>query len=347
MIGAVAAVVAWTGPRSFPDLFGGSGHPMPWSWWLFLLGTLNLGFALATTGNLVLRSVGESHRVRRFLWLWIGTFAAALLAAGAVALGELLGAGVAWSATAAGTALAGAAATALHWALLPGVAAAAVTTLLGAPRPVASVGAPLYLRSAVAGSLGLAAALTGWLLVGLASAAAGDSIPAASGAEVPPSARPSPSSEPSDPALLTNPEVAKPFPGRCAAEALAVSYRFADAATGTRYGLLTVSNNGVSACTLKGYPDLAFADVAGNNVRVNYEHGRWTGAGQKVLAIRLEPGGSARAELTWRGDAGVHDREVDTVLAAPWAGAMRTECFDRFDMRNGSTMRVSPWLPTK
>lgn len=337
---------------AIPDLSqGGAVYPRPWSSQLAVLAGLTCALALAGHANLVLRTVGERRQGRRFLWLWAGTFAAAFLTAGAVAVGQVLGQAKVGSAVGSGLAveMGHAAVVAVRWGLVPGLAGAAVTTWLAPRRPVAALGRLLYQRAAVVGSLAVATTLAATQLAGVAESAASYAArfaqPAAS---VPsPAATLKPSAEPSDPALLTNPEPAKAYRGRCAAGSLAVSYRFADAASGTRFGLLTVRNTGKTSCVVKGYPDVAFADVQGNNVRVRYEHGRWDGVSDdKPRPVRLKPGESARAELRWHGDAGAYDREVNTILAAPWAGSRRSAVVDRFDVKNGSLMRVSAWLPT-
>lgn len=306
-----------------------------------------LVLALASTGNFVLRAVGEGRPVRRFVLLWIGSAAAALLTIGSVILGGLVAAssGGLPTRSAVFAVAVQAMTTCVHWTASWGLVGAAVTAWLAPPRPMAAMGALLHVRIAVAAALVIATMVAAG---GLAAASA--AVPRAPdpprAAPQPASSAPVPSAEPSDPALLTNPDPDPPFRGRCSAEAIEISYLFADAAAGRRFGLLTAKNTSGKSCTVKGYPDLAFADVEGNNVRVKYEHGRWDSSTAKVRAIVLEPGGTARAELTWRGDAGAHDREVDTILAAPWAGAKRTRIVNRFDIKNGSGMQVSPWLPT-
>ncbi len=334
-----------------PDLSqGGAVYSRPWSSQLAVFGGITCAAALAAQANLILRAVDERHPGRRFCWLWASTLVAALIVTGAVALGQVLGVaaeGHPTPATLGGAA--GQAAAAVRWWLLPGAAAAAITTGLAPRRPRAQQGAVLYLRVAIAGGLGLATALAAGQLVAVAAGASASSAkfghPSA-GTPVP-AATPTPSADPSDPALRTNPVPTKGFPGRCKAGLVTVSYRFTDAAAGTRFGLLTVRNAGASTCVLNGYPDLAFADEEGNNVRVRFAHGRWDGVtSEKPRPVRLQPGGSARAELRWHGDAGAYDREVPTILVAPWAGATRTELSDRFDVKNGSVVTVSPWLPT-
>ncbi len=312
------------------------------------LAALTLTFALAAVGNLVLRGVGEHRPRRRFVLLWAGAGGAALLTTAALVCGRLVAKGTVPPGAAA---LAGwqAAPVALQWTLTWGLAAAGLTAALGPVRPVAALGPALYARVGVAA-----------LLLGATITAAGAlvAVPALAGnpgqrpAPVPPTARPTPAvptptAEPSDPALLTNPDPEPGHRGRCEPSVVALTYRFADAALGARYGVLTATNTGSRPCSLKGYPDLAFADVEGNNVRVRLAHGRWNGQGEKVRRIVLAPGAKARAELSWRADAGAYDRAVRLMLAAPFAGAERTACSDRFELVNGSSVRLSPWLPTR
>lgn len=70
------------------------------------------------------------------------------------------------------------------------------------------------------------------------------------------------------------------------------------------------------------------------------------GGGQNATprAITLAPGEVAHAQLTWRADAGAYDREVDTILLAGWAGARRESFGGYFQVKNGTVVRVSPWL---
>lgn len=332
-----------------PDLSSGhADYASPWPELLAIGAAGTAVLTLATLGNLSLRAIGERQPGRRFLALWAASAAAAALTGGVLAWGELVALAELdrVSRSTLFTAVAGVGLRALGWALVWGLLGAAVTARLAPVRPDAADGR-LPGRIAVAAALLLATTVSAATLGGLAHAAASSgrvemSLPRVSTS----SPAPTPSAEPSDPALLTNPDPDPAFRGRCSAAAIEISYRFADAAAGSRYGLLTARNTGEKPCTLKGYPDLAFADVEGNNVRVKYEHGRWNGSKAKTRKVVLEPGGSARAELTWRGDAGAYDRKVDTILAAPWAGAKRTGCVDFFDVKNGSVLRVSPWLPT-
>lgn len=332
-----------------PDLsLGHADYPSPWPDLLAIGTAATVALVLATLGNFILRAVGERRPERRFRWLWAASAAAAVFTAGVITAGELIAASDLGSvgrstlfASAVGLGL-----RALIWAAVWGLLGAAVTTWLAPVRPDAADGR-LPSRIAVAAALLLATTVSAGALTGIAYAAASSTrvevrSPQASTA----SPVPVPSAEPSDPALLTNPEPDPAYRGRCATTSIEIRYRFADAAAGRRFGLVTATNAGDRPCTLKGYPDLAFADVEGNNVRVKYERGRWDGSKAKVRKVVLEPGGVARAELTWRGDAGSYDREVDTILAAPWAGAKRTRSLDHFDIKNGSVMRVSPWLPT-
>lgn len=360
-IGALSVAAQWAGRSGartgrdglgsllLPDLALGSGAVGSGSraGLVMLAACATLVLALASVGNLVLRAVGEERPGRRFVRLWIGSAAAALLTTGSALLGGVVAASGGGPPTRSAVFAAAAQATMTcgYWTATWGLAGAAVTAWLGPPRPLAAMGALLHVRIAVAAGLVLATVVAaGGLAAAVAAARSAPTPPIP--APRPASSAPVPSAEPSDPALLTNPDPDPAFRGRCPAKAIAVSYLFADAAAGRRFGLLTATNTSGKPCTLKGYPDLAFADVEDNNVRVKFKPGRWDGSEAKVRAVVLEAGGKARAELTWRGDAGAYDREVDTILAAPWAGAKRTPIVDRFDIKNGSGMQVSPWLPT-
>lgn len=238
-----------------------------------------LAVALGAYANLTLRAVGEHRVARRFLSLWAGSAVVALGLAAAVAGGTLLRGPSRAGLVAAGAAATGAAAWTLSW----GLAASVVTALLAPPRPPAALGGLLRSRAALADGLLLAAGLSTAALVAAAAAGpAGEPPPVPS----PRPAAPSPSADPTDPALTTNPDPDPLFPGRCPGSSVSISYRTVDAAAGRRFGLLVATNTGARRCTLRGYPDVAFADARGNNVRVDLAPGSWGGVPQPVRAVR-------------------------------------------------------------
>jgi hypothetical protein len=298
-----------------------------------------LVLATALLGYLVLHAVSAARRGHRFLLLWAGAGAAAVLVASANELGWRSSAG-GWSASA----FAAAAVVAVPWTLTWGLVAAALTAWLAPRQPRALPGTPTYARIGVAGALLLA---TIWSVGGLASAAVGSAqgVEPAPAVERPTASVPTPSADPSDPPLPRNAKSDRAFPGRCAESTIRVTYQGMDAGLGGRYALVAAVNDGDEPCVLKGSPDVAFADLLGNNVRVKLSRaGDWSGQHEKAKPVRLEPGDVAHAELTWRADAGAYDREVNRILVAAWAGAKRAGYGGYFQVKNGTAVQVSPWL---
>lgn len=327
-----------------PSLFPTSGGR--WSG-VVVAGTFTLCFALAAGANVVLRTIGEDRQRRRFAMLWICAGASALLVVATGTVGMALAAD-----TAAGPSwprlLTGIVVTAAHWTLTWGFAAAVVTTRIAPPRPASGLGTLLVMRVAVSSALVLGTLASGGAMLWAAgSADRADAAPPQSAVETTghPSAAPGPSSDPSDPPLPANPVADDAYAHRCAASAVRVTFQGLDAGLGGRYAVVAAVNTGQVRCVLKGFPDVAFADLLGNNVRVKIRHGG-DGGGQNATprAITLAPGEVAHAELTWRADAGAYDREVDTILLAGWAGARRESFGGYFQVKNGTVVRVSPWL---
>ena len=321
-----------------PDLTDGESGPVRQA------ATLTLVLATTLLSYLVLHAVRGGRRGRRFLLLWAGAGVAALVVAGAIELGRLSAAAGPASGRATASAVAAVASVAVPWTLTAGLAAAAVTVWLAPPQPRATAGAPRYARSGVAATLLLA---TIWSAGSLARAAAVSSVSEdpAPAVERPTAAASVPSSDPSDPPLPRNARPDRAFAGRCKESAIRVTYQGMDAAAGGRYALIAAVNDGDEPCVLKGFPDVAFADLLGNNVRVKLSRGGgWDGQDAAAKPVRLAPGAVAHAELSWRADAGAYDREVNTILVAGWAGAERTGYGGHFQVKNGTAVRTSPWL---
>nr|WP_300147112.1 DUF4232 domain-containing protein [Propionicimonas sp.] len=321
-----------------PEFAGGEAGPVR------LAATLTLLLATALLSYLVLHAVREGRRGHRFLLLWASAGAAALLVAGVIEFGGLWGAAGPVSGRASVSAVAATVAVAARWTLTSGLVAAAVTAWLAPWQPQATAGAPRYLRIGVAATLLLA---TIWSAGNLAraTAMAGVSDKPAPAVQAPTAPASVPSADPSDPPLPRNARPDRAFAGRCAESAVRVTYQGMDAAAGGRYALIAAVNEGAEPCVLKGFPDVAFADLLGNNVRVKLSRGG-SSNGQKPAPkpVRLQPGGVAHAELSWRADAGAYDREVNTILIAGWAGAERTGYGGNFQVKNGTAVQVSPWL---
>lgn len=161
--------------------------------------------------------------------------------------------------------------TAAHWTLTWGFAAAVVTTRIAPPRPASGLGTLLVMRVAVSSALVLGTLASGGAMLWAAgSADRADAAPPQSAVETTghPSAAPGPSSDPSDPPLPANPVADDAYAHRCAASAVRVTFQGLDAGLGGRYAVVAAVNTGQVRCVLKGFPDVAFADLLGNNVRV-------------------------------------------------------------------------------
>ncbi|MFT4110082.1 DUF4232 domain-containing protein [Propionicimonas sp.] len=353
LIGGASVIAGWAlrerrgASVLLPDLsLGAAGDlPQPRSDLLVFAVAVTLGLALATLANLVLRAVGESRPGRRFVALWSAAGCAALLTSGAVALGSALAGGTPPSRAALFALVVEWVWASLRWALGWGLLAAAVTTWLAPRRPAADLGPVLHLRVAVASGLAFSTLLAGIGLGALTAAVFSPRSGPPAAMPRPAVAAPVPSVEPSDPPLPVNPVADRAFSGRCVESDVVVSYQGLDAAAGGRYASVAVLNRGHGTCVLNGFPDIAFADLLGDNIRVKLTHGGdWRGRRATPAPVRLDPGEVAHAELTWRADAGAEDREARTILVAAWAGAKRASFGGLFQVKNGTQVRVSPWL---
>ena len=97
----------------------------------------------------------------------------------------------------------------------------------------------------------------------------------------------------------------------CQAPALSLRAVSADAAAGSRFHVLAFTNEGISACTLNGYPGISLIGVNGearSGFRVIQDPGLYYGETASIEPVRLEPDASAYFDL------------VTTVVAGEVAG---------------------------
>lgn len=304
-------------------------HPVAIVGWLLL--AMVLGAVLVA---LVACSVTRRPGRARLLLLWLGLVLVALVAVGSAQAGEVLltierfgGRGGSHVRLFTLPALA----DAVRWGLLwGGVVVLAAGRLLPdrPPRRAWRVAVPLVVV---------------WVgvLVLLGSATRAASISAQTEVVT----RPTPAVAVTDAPAEMAGEAEPSFYGRCEPGMLTMELGGFDAASGRRYLSVTATNDGF-ACTVAGWPDLAFADADGNAVRPDRVDGvSFGGFGGTPEPVLLESGESVRAELTWRG-AGAGARTVAEVLLAPWAGAQRTHLPIDLDLEDGAELRVSAWFPS-
>jgi hypothetical protein len=328
-------------PTLLPARAGYAVDPWPALIWTSLLLTLALALAVAST--VVLAGVRERPWWWRALALWV---AAVVVAVGVVGLAqagewwldvELFGGrGGSHVRTFTLPALAEAARWGLLWGWLPALA----TALVGTPRPATrrrAVVAALILLVAAGGSGAWLARVTHDAAVSTMTEVAQPEpeAPEPVGPTDPP------------PAVALTPDPGSP--DRCPAQAVEVRIAWLDAATGSRIAVLEARNVSERSCVLDGYPDLAFADDAGDAVRPDVHPGSEgtfgaLDADAPPQPVELAPGDVATASLTWSGSqAPAGSRTVGTVLMAPWAGAPRTSQDEFLDVVDGGPVGLSPW----
>ena len=138
-----------------------------------------------------------------------------------------------------------------------------------------------------------------------------------------------------------------PSPDWCTAEELGVRDAGGDAATGHRVQVVVVTPLFDEPCVLPGYPDVAFTDAAGDDLRTPVVPGGGflsedPGPGDLVL----EPGAEAATWITWDAVA-AGPGEIGSIWIAPWPGATRAILpFPHGqDIANGATVAVTAWQP--
>lgn len=316
----------------------------PWSWLLAASTLLTLGLGVLVIG-VVVRAAGRRRWWARAGLLWMAVVGAAVLTVGATELGQL----VRWIEIAGGrggsyvrTFTAPALGEALRWGLLWGLPAAAAGSVVAATRGRRRAAGSRDEGGRTEGARAVAAVVLATVVsaVALAVVARATSI----AAETAVAARPAP-----EPVVTDTPAAVAPSTGstpadRCDPADLSLDFAFTDAASGRRWAVATVVNDGPRTCTIAGTPDLAFRSEDGNAVRPRLQ--AWAGPTGDVVerAVELAPGSVAAADATWRG-AGAGATTVVEVLVAPWAGVERIAVPVDLDLETGALLEVTPWHP--
>ena len=321
------ALQAWL-PSPLPST---SNPEPPWPVLLPALALATMALVAAGLAALGLARGAARPRLARFALGWVVTGLAATAMVAAVQYGELLSS-IALMGGRGGyhlrTATLPALRAVLVWTGLWGWLPALVAALGGGPR--ASV-TPHPGRWRVVGLALLAAAL--------ATGVGASEVARRASAWTEPRPVPSvtPTRAPTNPPAGTNPSVQPRFEGRCEAAALTLAYRFTDASLGARTAEVTAVNASDTACSLEGFPDLAFADARGNALSPRVVTG---GSAERV---RLAPGGSRSSELTWRAGVAAGEPSLETLLVAPWPGATRVGLAASGDIGDATEVVVSAW----
>ncbi|WP_308491759.1 DUF4232 domain-containing protein [Microbacterium terrisoli] len=117
-----------------------------------------------------------------------------------------------------------------------------------------------------------------------------------------------------------------------------------DAATGHRLQTLQLVNNTDSACTVTGYPDVAFADQNGHLLPVTVEHGSsFMATDPGPSTITVKPGESVHAGIGWDANSMQGQLAARTLWAAPQPGATRVSWPVVLDIVAGTTVHVTAW----
>ncbi|MFF2269060.1 DUF4232 domain-containing protein [Cellulosimicrobium cellulans] len=320
----------------------------PWPTLLWSSVLLTAAFALAAAGTAVLALVGAQPWWKRFVWLWALAVVVGVGVAGLAELGEV------WLSIDRFGGRGGshirlftipALREAVVWGVLWGWGPALVTALVGptAVRRPGGGGARGGVTPAVVhrGRVLVAAAIVATLVVGAAASGAWlvrvsyDAAESTATAVRQPDAGPTGPTDPPAPVAPSEEDVV-----RCSADEVVVTWGGHDAAVGYRQATVTVENRSSGSCVVDRYPDLAFADADGDELRPAVDHGGGSGTG----TLELGPGESARSTLSWRGDqAPAGSVTVAQVLIAPWAGAPRTVADEALDVVDGGDLTVSAW----
>lgn len=223
---------------------------------------------------------------------------------------------------------------AFRWGLVWGWAPALVTALAHPARSPRG-----GKRASVLVGIGLlvGAVVCGGLLAGATYAASLSAQTEVAHPEEPESAGPS------DPPGAVADSAQAAFPERCDADDIVLSVGDVGAATGARYLAFTTRNTGDEPCVLRGLPDLAFADGSGEAVRpaIAEDGATMNGAPLAPGEAELAPGGSARADLSWRAPTGRPSEH--TLLLAAWPGGEREHFIRTLDVVDGVEMELTRW----
>jgi hypothetical protein len=119
-------------------------------------------------------------------------------------------------------------------------------------------------------------------------------------------------------------------------------------ALGYRQMRVRITNHSRVPCVLTGYPTVAARGTAGTAFTT--PRGRLTGEGAEPRTVPLRPGGTAHADLGWRGDlaaAGVERVGILWLVVTDGSSpaAVELDPTSPVDIVDGTEVRVGGWRP--
>lgn len=136
-----------------------------------------------------------------------------------------------------------------------------------------------------------------------------------------------------------------------------VHLTFVDAATGHRYGILSVENVGDARCEVRGYPGLGVRGSWGSTFVLALEQRDPIDGGTQQGVVPLDPGARAVANVEWTGAlAGAESEHAELLVVQLAAGATPVTVPVSYDGGHGTrdvgidigmetTVRVGPLAP--
>ena len=152
---------------------------------------------------------------------------------------------------------------------------------------------------------------------------------------------PSPTPRPQAPSRVAPTPVA-PAAGWCTDADISISASGTQGALGHRAITLVLVNQSGTSCVVDGYPDIAFASSNGGELNVPVVHGSsYLAQDPGPHTVTLGPGTTAKATLSW--GAGTQGDTANSILVAPYAGAIRSALDTQTDITDGSSVSVTAW----
>lgn len=305
----------------------------PWMVALPLLSAVLFGALVALATQWIGRAASGSPRALVFAALWLAAIGAALVVGATSALAGTI---QDWPPPRASFVVRGwfeTIAPALYGGVLWGWVPALVATRARPVAPARDARVPAALVAAVL----LVATIGGGVLARATDGTLPPAITQPLPETVPPFTPPAPSVDAPVP----------PAAEWCTSEELGFRDGGGDAATGHRVQVIVVTPLLEEPCVLPGYPDVAFADAAGNDLGTSVSPGGgFLSEDPGPSDLLLLPGEEAATWITWDAQA-AGPGEMGSVWIAPWAGATRAilPFANGTDIANGAAVAVTAWQP--
>jgi hypothetical protein len=130
----------------------------------------------------------------------------------------------------------------------------------------------------------------------------------------------------------------------CSDEQVEVAVVRGDAAMGHRESVLSVTNRTGVDCSVRGYPDLAFADATEALLPVHIVHGdSFMAKDPGPTTVLLKPGRSAISTIGWDAQANDPENTARYVHLAAYAGAERAALPFTGDVVRGCSVGLTAW----